>query len=218
MKKTAIILGATGLTGSFLLKQLLIDDRYNIVKVFSRRTLDNDHPKIKEYIVDLFRLEEIKEEFTADEVFCCIGTTAKKTPDKILYKKIDFGIPVTAAGLAAKNQVSTFIVMSSMGANANSSVFYNRIKGEMENAIIATGIKNTFIVRPSLIGGYRNESRPGEYFGKMVFKFLSPLMVGFAKKYRIIHPKTIATAMIHLANNKYKKHIVLSDSLQELGS
>ncbi|NER17200.1 NAD(P)H-binding protein [Spongiivirga citrea] len=218
MKKTAIVIGATGLTGGYLLDTLLNDDRYATVKLFSRSSVKKKHPKIKEYFIDMFDLQSAKSDFMADEVFCCIGTTAKKTPDKELYKQIDYGIPVNAARLAKENGISTFIVMSSMGANSRSTVFYNRLKGTMEDDVRATGIANTYMVRPSLIGGERNESRPGEYFGKQLFKILNPLMIGSLKKYRLIHPSKIAKAMVRLANDQFDSTIVESDVLQKLGA
>ncbi|WP_204263107.1 NAD(P)H-binding protein [Spongiivirga citrea] len=218
IKKTAIVIGATGLTGGYLLDTLLNDDRYATVKLFSRSSVKKKHPKIKEYFIDMFDLQSAKSDFMADEVFCCIGTTAKKTPDKELYKQIDYGIPVNAARLAKENGISTFIVMSSMGANSRSTVFYNRLKGTMEDDVRATGIANTYMVRPSLIGGERNESRPGEYFGKQLFKILNPLMIGSLKKYRLIHPSKIAKAMVRLANDQFDSTIVESDVLQKLGA
>lgn len=218
IKKTAIILGATGLTGGYLLDFLLEDDRYEHIKLFSRSSIKNNHPKIKEYLIDMFDLASSKMDFMADEIFCCIGTTAKKTPDKKLYEQIDYGIPVNAIRLAKENGISTFVVMSSMGANANSRVFYNKLKGRMEDDILAAGIANTYIVRPALIGGDRNESRPGEYFGKQVFKVLNPIMIGGLRKYKMIDAMKIAKAMIWLANNKREDTIVESDILQELGA
>ena len=126
--KTAILLGATGLTGGVLLHKLLDDNRYTTIKLFSRRSSGISHPKIQEYLIDMFRLEDIKNTFTADHIFCCIGTTSAKTADKELYRKIDYGIPVQAAKLCKENSISTFIVISSLGANSKSSIFYNRIK------------------------------------------------------------------------------------------
>lgn len=217
-KKTAIVIGATGLTGGCLLDILIKDDRYETIKLFSRSSVKEKHLKIKEFLIDMFDLPSSKSDFTADEVFCCIGTTAKKTPNKELYRQIDYGIPVHAARLAEENEISTFIVMSSMGADSRSRVFYNSVKGNMEEDVKALGISNTYIVRPSLIGGVRNESRPGEYFGKQAFKLLSPLMIGRLKKYQLIHPLKIAKAMVWLANNSYDNVIVESDVLQKLGA
>nr|MBA3985883.1 nucleoside-diphosphate sugar epimerase [Flavobacteriales bacterium] len=99
MKKTAIILGATGLTGGFLLDLLLKDDQYSKIKLFSRSSVDLLHPKLEEHLVDLFDLEQHSKEFQAEEVFCCIGTTNAKTPDNETYLKIDYGIPFAAAKL-----------------------------------------------------------------------------------------------------------------------
>ncbi len=121
--KTAIILGATGLTGGLLLDKLINDDNYQRIKVFSRKSTGKTSSKVKEFIGDLLLLNKFKADFIADEVFCCIGTTSKKTKDKSVYKSIDYGIPVTAAELAKANGIETFIVVSAMGANKNSSVF-----------------------------------------------------------------------------------------------
>ena len=103
-QKTAIILGATGLTGSLLLQMLLKDNRYKKIKLFSRKTVVIKNEKLQEHLIDLLKLSDHAGNFLADEVFCCIGTTKAKTPDKDLYKKIDYGIPVCAAELCKKKQ------------------------------------------------------------------------------------------------------------------
>ena len=108
--KTAIILGATGLTGSLLLEKLLKDPSFEKIKLFSRSSFGKKSPKIEEHLIDMLQLENYSEDFKADVVFCCIGTTKAKTPDKEIYKKIDYGIPVTAAKLAKENNIKTFIV------------------------------------------------------------------------------------------------------------
>lgn len=215
--KTAIILGATGLTGNILLHKLLADDRYRQIKIFTRRPLRFENPKVYEILCDLLDVDSYKDNFYGDEVFCCIGTTTKKTPDKELYKKIDLGIPVSSAKLCKQNEIDTFIVISSMGANANSSIFYSRTKGEMEDAVLEQKIENTFILRPSMIGGNRNESRRGEKIASLLMKTLNPLFIGSLRKYRIIDAEIIANAMIALANNKNDDQIILSDHIQELG-
>ncbi len=165
MKKTAIILGATGLTGGYLLDMLLNSDEYEKVKVFTRTSTGKQHSKIEETICDLLNLEQHAADFTADEVFCCIGTTKAKTPDKRLYHKIDFGIPVAAAELAEANKIPSFSVISAIGANKKSSVFYSRTKGEMEEAILQKNIPNILIYRPSIIFGKRKDKRWFENMG-----------------------------------------------------
>ncbi|GAA4275215.1 nucleoside-diphosphate sugar epimerase [Aquimarina gracilis] len=214
--KTAIILGATGLTGGILLKQLIDDDRYDKIKLFSRKTIGISHPKIEEYIINMLELRDHAQEFIADEVFCCIGTTNAKTPDKELYHNIDYGIPVSAARLSKTNRIQTLIVISALGADSESRIFYNRTKGEMENAILEFDIPKTHILQPSLIGGKRDEKRPGEYFFKVVMKVFNPLLFGPLKKYRIIHPETIVSCMIWLANNEFDKKRIVSDEIKEI--
>ncbi len=212
MKKTAIILGATGLTGSNLLKKLINDNRYESIKLFSRSRIDGLPTKVTQYIGDLLKLEDFKTDFTADEVFCCIGTTAKKTPDKNLYKKIDHGIPVTAAKLAKENKINTFLVVSAMGANKKSSVFYNKTKGEMENDVLLQNIEKTIILRPSLIGGERKQRRILEQIGLSVFKIIQPLFIGKLNNYKIIDADDIAEAMIQLANNKNNTEVIITSN------
>lgn len=217
MNKTAIILGASGLTGSLLLQKLLKDERYGTILLFSRKEAGISHPKVKEIVIDLFRLEDASDQFKADEVFCCIGTTKKKTPDQDEYRKIDFGIPVTAAQLCVKNDINAFLVISSMGASPKSSIFYSRTKGEMEEAVLAMGIPNTYILRPSLITGNRQEKRGGEKLGAALFKVFNLLLIGGLKKYRSIKATQIADAMIRLANEKPEEQIILSNWISELG-
>ncbi|WP_458626552.1 NAD(P)H-binding protein [Winogradskyella sp. PC D3.3] len=219
MKKTAIILGASGLTGGFVLQKLIEDERYDTIKLFSRSKMEGLPNKVQQFIGNLLEINQFKADFTADDVYCCIGTTAKKTPNKTLYKKIDFGIPVAAAKLSKENNIPTFLVISAMGANKNSTVFYNKTKGEMENSILKQQIKNTFVLRPSLIGGDRQETRLLEKIGLVIFKVIQPLFIGKLKKYKIVNAKTIAQAMIHLANtNDYADVIITSEDINKLGN
>ncbi|WP_291967835.1 NAD(P)H-binding protein [Maribacter sp.] len=217
MKKTAIILGASGLTGGLLLEKLIVDDRYESIKLFSRSSTKGLPNKVKQYIGDLLELEQFKNDFTGDEVYCCIGTTAKKTPDKSLYRDIDYGIPVAAAKLAKANGINTFLVISAMGANKKSSVFYNRTKGEMEQEVLNQAIPKTSILRPSLIGGERNEQRLLEKIGLVVFKVIQPLFIGPLKKYRIIYADSIAQAMLNLANATSNTDVIItSNDIEQL--
>jgi uncharacterized protein YbjT (DUF2867 family) len=212
MKKTAIILGATGLTGSILLQKLIKDDRYESIKLFSRSKIEGLPKKVTQFLGDLLKIEQFKADFTADELYCCIGTTAKKTPNKALYKKIDYGIPVTSAKLSKENGINTFLVISAMGANTKSSVFYNKTKGDMERDVLQQHIKNTYVLRPSLIGGQRKEHRILEKIGLNVFKVIEPLFIGKLKQYKIIDPENIAQAMINLANNTSHAEVIITSN------
>lgn len=216
--KTAIILGGTGLTGSFLLDRLIADDSYVSIKLFSRRASGNPSPKIQEFLGDVLQLDLFKDDFIADEVFCCVGTTSSKTKDRSVYRAIDFGIPYSASKLAKENNIPTFLVISSMGANSKSKIFYSRTKGEMEQAVLDQKIPNTYILRPSLILGERNEKRFGESLGAVLLKLVNVFLVGKSKKYRAIKSDCIAAAMINLASSNHKDQIVNSDIIQEFGS
>jgi uncharacterized protein YbjT (DUF2867 family) len=218
MSKTAIILGATGLTGSFLLEKLIRDTSFEKIKLFSRNPVHKTSSKIEEHLIDLFKLETYKELFTGDVLFCCIGTTASKTKDKEVYKAIDYGIPVSAAKLAIKNNIKTFIVVSSMGANVSSSLFYNKTKGEMERDVLKQNIKNTYILRPSLIGGNRNELRVGERIAKGVMSLLDPFFLGPLKKYKIISPENIVSCMQKLAESNVYQSIFSSDEIVKIAN
>lgn len=216
MPKTAIILGATGLTGGILLKNLIRDASYEKIILFSRSKTQENSPKIEEHLIDLFELGKHREKFKADVVFCCVGTTKKKTPNKEIYRKVDYGIPVTAAKLCKENKIEKFLVISALGADANSRFFYNKVKGEMEKSILQQGIKNIFIFQPSLIAGDREEKRPLESIGKQFMKLANLLMFGPLKKYQSIHPKTIARAMIEVAEKGYEKKRIESDEIKEI--
>ena len=213
MKKKAIILGATGLTGSHLLELLLQDPSYESIKIFTRKKLPIIHPKIEEYVVDLLKLSEHASKFSANVVFCCIGTTKAKTPNKEFYRAIDYGIPVEAAKLCKQNSINSFIVISAIGANPNSKVFYNRLKGEMERDVLAQKINHTQLLQPSLIVGNRNEKRAGEDISKQfmkIFGFLIPA------RYKMIEAENVAQAMLHLASNPANKIIVPSEKIKEI--
>ncbi|WP_163516181.1 NAD(P)H-binding protein [Gelidibacter japonicus] len=218
MAKTAIVLGATGLTGNILLKMLLEDERYGQVTVFGRNSCNIKHPKLEEYIIDLFELSHYANKFKADEVFCCIGTTKAKTSNKEIYTKIDYGIPVEAAKLCKANEIGTFVVISALGAKKKSKIFYNRIKGKMEVAVLEQQIPNTYILQPSLISGKREEFRLGEYVFNALMSLFKPMFrFGGLKRYKPIAPETIAKCMIWVTNNAYQSGRIESEIIQELG-
>ena len=213
MKKTAIILGATGLTGSHLLKLLLKESEYDRIKVFTRHKLKFSYPKIEEHVIDLLKLSDHATEFTANVVFCCIGTTKAKTPDKALYRAIDYGIPVEAAKLCKQNSIKQFIVISALGANPKSKVLYNQLKGEMERDVLAQQIEHTHFLQPSLIVGNRKEKRMGEDISKRIMKLFDFLIPA---RYKMIEAKTIAQAMVQLARKPSKEHVIPSEKIREL--
>lgn len=217
MSKTAILLGGSGAVGGKLLELLLADSRYEKIKLFARTSINSTNPKIEEHVINLFELEKYTDVFLGDEVFCCIGTTKAKTPNKDVYYSIDYGIPVAAAKLAAENGIKTYVVVSAIGANADSSVFYNRTKGEMQDAVMSEKITKVHVLQPSLILADRKENRVVEKTAEVIMWLLNPLLFGGAAKYRSIQAATIAKAMLWLANNSYPLTIITSDKIEELG-
>lgn len=216
MNKSAIILGATGLTGNFVLEELLKNEEYSKLLVFSRIELGIKHDKLEVIICDLLKIEEQQEKFQANEVYVCIGSTTNKTPNKKLYRDIDFGIPVAAAKLCKANNIKCISIISSLGANARSTVFYPKTKGEMENEVMAFGIEKTYLLRPSMIIGARQENRLGESLGKILLSIISPFMLGKLTRYKGIEAKTIANAMIWLSNNDHSNGTIESEIIRKL--
>ena len=216
-QKTAIVLGATGLTGGLLVDSLIDNDAYRLIKLFSRRPSGYSSPKVREFVGDVLQLEQFKDDFFGDEVFVCVGTTSAKTRDRSVYRDIDFGIPVSAARLAVENKIPVFMVISALGSNAGSRVFYNRTKGEMEQAVLEQELPHTFILRPSLIVGNREERRMGESAAEVLLKILQVFLRGNLKKYKAINAESIAAAMIELAGSLPDMQIIESDLIQKLG-
>lgn len=214
MPKTAIILGATGLTGRLLTKLLIQDSEYSKIKLFTRRPTEFSNPKIEEIICDVLHLENVKDQFTGDVVFCCIGTTKAKTPDRDLYYKIDYGIPITSAQLAKENKIDTFIVISSIGTSEKSPFFYVRTKGEMERDLLKIGIPNTYIMKPAFINGRPDEDRKGEKRLKLLMRISDFFMIGPLKKYRSTQALQIAQAMAYFATHDHTHHNVMNDQIK----
>ena len=185
MTRTALIAGATGLVGGHLIDFLMEDDAYSEVKVLSRRGLGGNDGKLKEVIIENFDdLEKNIAALKADDIFCCLGTTMKKAGSKEAFKKVDFHYPTTLAAIARENNAKSFHLISAMGANAKSFIFYNKIKGEAEEAIQAMRLEKTFIYRPSFIDGERNEARSGEKVALWVANNLKFLFSGPLKNMR----------------------------------
>jgi uncharacterized protein YbjT (DUF2867 family) len=204
--KKAILFGATGFIGSCLLHDLLDNKDYEQISVVVRKTLGLNQPKLKELIGDYHTLHVLKEKIDADEIFITLGTTRKKTPDKDQYYEIDHDYPVEAAKIAIEAGAKSVFVVTAVGANANSSVFYIRTKGETERDIISLNFDHTCIFRPSMIMGKRKESRPFEKILIKIWAFINPLLIGKSlKKYRGIAGEDIATSMMNAAQNQKEK-------------
>jgi uncharacterized protein YbjT (DUF2867 family) len=217
--KTALIVGATGLIGGLCLPLLLAEERYERVVVLTRSPLALDHPKLSAHVVDFDRPESYQDFAKADDVFSCVGTTRAKTPSREDYRKIDFGIPVAVAKYTLERGARRVLLVSSVGADPKSRLFYPRLKGEVEEAVSKLPFEAAHIFRPSLLLGRRNDSRPGE--GAMIR--LSPLYSWlFAGPFRKSHPiqaEEVARAMVRAAQSDARGiHIHEYDSILRLAA
>ncbi|MEJ5961224.1 NAD(P)H-binding protein [Pedobacter immunditicola] len=196
MGKKAILLGASGLIGNSLLQQLLLSSHYDEVLVVLRKTLNIQHPKLHQLQVDFDQLSQYSHEIQGDVVFCCLGTTKKKTPDKAQYKKIDHQYPIDAAWIAHTNGATQYHLVSALGANSNSSIFYSKLKGDVEKDLKTIPFKAIHIYRPSLLDGFRIENRTGERWMIGIMRIINPILIGPLRKYRSIKIETVARAML----------------------
>lgn len=197
MGKTALLVGATGLVGGFVLEQLLEDAYYDSVVVLSRKSLQLQHAKLKEVLVNFDQLENYTNDIKADVVFCCLGTTIKAAGSQEAFKKVDYEYPLRVAEIAKQNDASAFLIVTALGAAKSSIIFYNRVKGEVEEAIGNLHFDAFHILQPSLIIGERKESRAGEGIAQKLSPVYDALMFGPLAKYKSIKAEQIAKAMLH---------------------
>jgi uncharacterized protein YbjT (DUF2867 family) len=194
--KTAIISGASGLVGTSLLSMLLADDRYGKIISVARKPLGFTHEKLVEHIVDFGMLPQVFEGLAADHGYCCLGTTIKTAGSKERQYTIDHDYVVDFAQGCLGAGVTRFTVVSSIGADAASSNFYLRTKGEMERDLKTIPFRGLCLMQPSLLMGDRKEHRTGEKTASAVMNLIAPLMVGRLKKYRGVSVSSVAATMI----------------------
>lgn len=203
--KKAILFGASGFVGGYLLHDLLQSDSYEEVIVVVRKPLEVQHPKLKTVIAHYETLAQYQNELVADDVFIALGTTKKKTPDEKIYYQIDHDYPVLAAQLTKADGAKSVLMVSAVGANVNSSIFYVKTKGETERDVIEVDFEHTHIFQPSMIMGNRAESRPLEKVFIGIFSVVNLLLIGKLKKYKGISAKDIAKAMFTAAQQPAEK-------------
>jgi uncharacterized protein YbjT (DUF2867 family) len=196
---SALLAGATGLVGGHLLRLLLDDPGTASVVVLGRRPTGAKHAKLVERVVDLDQPDGYADTLAVDDIFCCLGTTIKKAGSQEAFRHVDLEYPLAIAERAA-GRAGQFLVVTAVGADPQSRIFYNRVKGELEQALRALqfgrGVK---IFRPSMILGERGESRPAERLAKAVLGATAPLFAGGLKRYRAIDAASVARAMWYAA-------------------
>ncbi len=196
--KTALIIGATGVTGRPLTQYLLNSSRYTNVVVFSRRSLGIKHPKLTNHIVDFDQPQHWCDQVCGDDLFCTLGTTLKQAGSKAAQYKVDFTYQANTLKAAADNGVKRLFLVSSPGANANARMFYPKIKGELDAFALAQPFDTHVLFKPSLIVGERADKRLGEKIGHAI---MSPLCRWFSTlaPYRPILGSELGRAIGHCA-------------------
>ncbi|MBO0948369.1 oxidoreductase [Fibrella forsythiae] len=209
--KTALLVGATGLVGDILAHQLVDSAAYDRVQVLTRRPLGWQHPRLQEIPFDFDHPNGLL--VRADDIYCCLGTTIKKAGSKEAFRKVDYQYPLDIARLGLENGASQFAIVTSMGASASSSFFYNQVKGEIERDLTALNYPSLLIFRPSLLLGNRNEKRLGERIGSGIMRLVDPLIPA---KYKAIDAEKVASAMLTTMQQSLSgKHIFESNDLQQ---
>ncbi|HET7229457.1 MAG TPA: oxidoreductase [Longimicrobium sp.] len=212
--RTALVLGATGLVGGHCLELLLADASWSRVTVIARRPSGRSHPRLNEVAADFERLEEQAHAFAADDVFCCLGTTIRKAGSQAAFSRVDHDYVVRSAELARQQGARRFLLVSALGADPGSRVFYNRVKGEAERDVTALPFEGVALLRPSLLLGERAERRRSEALAQKAAPFLSPLLWGPLRKYRALPAAAVARAMVRLAREGFAGvRVVESDEI-----
>jgi uncharacterized protein YbjT (DUF2867 family) len=189
MIRKVLLLGSTGLVGREVLSLLLLDDTVSQVTVVARRPSGQRHAKLREHVFPLDAMEEHPEVFAVDQIFCALGTTIKVAGSQEQFRRVDHDYPIAAARLGLAHGAQHYLLVSSLGANPRSRVFYNRVKGEVERDLVALGYARVTIARPSLLLGERTEFRIGERIASRLGFLMPP-------RYKPIEARTVARALV----------------------
>ena len=209
--KKALVFGGTGLVGNQLIHLLLADESYQVTALV-RKPMTVQNNRLTQVVFDFDHPDNSV--VVADEIYCCLGTTIKVAGSKAAFYKVDYEYVLSIATIAFTNGAKKFALVSSMGANKNSGIFYSKTKGAIEEAVTAIGYESLFIFRPSMLLGQRTEFRVGEKIGKFIMTIFS---FAIPKKYKGIEAKQVAKGMMAMMNSNKKGVLILeSDRIAEL--
>ncbi len=210
----AIVIGGSGATGKELINQLIMDDSYLEIKSFVRRKSNLNHPKLKEIVIDFDKIYDYKNEMIGDVAFSCLGTTLKAAGSKEAQWIIDYDYQYHFAQISKENHVSTFVLISSFGANKDSKIFYSKMKGKLEAQVLKLDFNRTIIFQPpSLIRP--NSDRNGEIIGMKVIRFFNNF--GIFKSFEPLHVTDLAKAMIQSVKQlSIENHIIKPSDIKKL--
>ena len=216
--RTALVAGGSGLVGGHVLRQLLEDPDYDRVTALTRRPLALTHKKLVQRVVDFDRLAEVGDFPRVHDVFCCLGTTIKQAGSQEAFRKVDLAYVVELGRMAVRHRASQFLVVTAVGADPRSRVFYNRVKGEAEEAVRRLQFDAIQIFRPSLLLGFRPQSRPAESIARVLSPLVAWAFLGPLARYRPIKAATVARAMVRIAREAPRgAHVYESDAIRRLG-
>jgi len=201
MGRTALVAGASGLVGGHLLHLLLADAEYERVITLARRQLDARHAKLDQRVLDLGALDAVTDPPHADDAFCCIGTTIKKAGSQDAFRQVDYDYALAFARAAQRAGARQLLLVTALGADPASRIFYSRVKGEIEHAVRQLPFQGIQIFRPSFLMGKRGEVRLAERIGVPVARVLAPLLVGPLRRYRPVYAADVARAMQQIAKD-----------------
>ena len=210
--RKALIVGSTGLIGGYCLDALINDPNYAEVIALVRKPLPKKHRKLSEIIIKFDNLEHELANAQAHDVFCCLGTTIKKAGSQDAFREIDLTLVITVAEFMRQQGAEQFLVISALGADKDSTVFYNRVKGEMESALKELGYPYLHIIRPSLLLGTREEFRLGEKIATLLTPLFKPFLWGSLKKYRPVEAESVAQFMVKIGGQKRRPGVHIYES------
>ena len=199
MSRIALVSGASGLVGGHLLPLLLADAAYERVITLARRQVDTRHVKLDQRVLDLGALDAVADPPHVDDAFCCIGTTIKKAGSQEAFRRVDYDYVLAFARAAQRAGARQFLLVTALGADPASRIFYSRVKGEIEQAVRGLPFQGIHIFRPSFLMGERAEARLAERIGVPVARVVAPLLIGPLRRYRPIKAADVARAMLQVA-------------------
>ncbi len=199
--RLALLAGASGLVGGYLLEALLDGPEFGRVFAITRRALGREHPRLANRIVQFDNLESQLRGLTCQVAFCCLGTTIRQAGSQEAFRRVDFDYVLAFAAAAKAARAQKLVVVSSVGADPRSRNFYLRTKGEMESALAAIGFASLDILQPSLLLGWRRQMRPTELAARLLAPVVNPFLFGSREIYRGISARTVAAAMVGAARS-----------------
>jgi len=217
--RTALVAGASGLVGGHVLRLLLQDPTYARVTVLARRELALAHGKLDQRVVGFDHLAQIADFPRVHDVFCCLGTTMKQAGSPDAFRKVDCTYVVELARVAVRHRASQFLVVTALGADPRSRIFYSRVKGEAEEAVRRLQFDGIQIFRPSMLVGARAESRPAERVAGLLSPLVAWAFVGPLARYRPIKAEAVARALVRVALEAPRgTHVYESHEIRRLGA